>query len=57
MTLQRPKPPAESKVELMRKCAEALRVKYPHQPDTAIEYLLNFFTAVDLVGIISELRK
>lgn len=53
----RPKPPAETKIELMRKCQDALQTKYPHNPDTAVEYLLNFFTAVDLVGILSELKK
>ncbi len=51
------KPPAQPKVELMREASDLLELKHPTNPMGAIEYLLNFFTSADLVGIIAELRK
>lgn len=51
------KPPAEPKSELMRQTVEMLERQYPLNPTGAIEYLLNFFTSADLVGIRDELRK
>lgn len=52
------KPPAETKAQLMAQVYSALEAKfrlYPGGP--AVEFLLNFFTAADLVGIREELRK
>lgn len=57
MALQRPKPPAESKADLMNQVLNHLMMKWPHQTDAAVLYLLNYFTAVDLAGIRDNLRK
>lgn len=51
------KPPAETKAQLMESVGEALQRRYPHEPHLAIEFLLNFFTAFDLVGIREEVNK
>lgn len=50
------KPPRETKAELMQQIQ--LEMKFKRMSDKArVEYLLNFFTAADLVGIRDELRK
>jgi hypothetical protein len=46
------KPPAETKSQLMDEITRLL-VNKP----MAIEFLLNFFTSADLVGIREELKK
>lgn len=51
------KPPVETKAALIQQTVEMLERKYPLNPPAAIEYLLNFFTSADLVGIRDELRK
>lgn len=51
------KPPAESKAELMSQVVNRLEVNYGPQRHAAYEFLLNFFTAADLVGIREELKK
>lgn len=53
MPPKKPKPPTETKAQLMDECSRMLRV-VPFDP---IEYLLNYFTAVDLVGIRDELKE
>lgn len=50
------KPPAETKAQLMEQVRAGLEDKFEH-PMQAITYLLNFFTAADLVGIRDELKK
>lgn len=57
MPPKRPQKPATPKVELMRQVREALIDKYPHEPASAIDFLTNFFTSADLVGILAELKK
>ncbi len=47
------KPPATPKVELMVQASVAIQRKY-NNPADALEFLLNFFTSADLVGIIEE---
>ncbi len=54
---QKIKPPATPKIELMVTATAALFRRYPADPNKAIEYLLNFFTSADLVGIIEELKE
>lgn len=55
------KPPAETKAQLMEQVHDALDRKFKVHPDdapaAAIDFLLNFFTAADLVGIRDELSK
>lgn len=51
------KPPKETKAELMEQVWSACMRKWPHQPDKAIDYLLNYFTSADLVGIREDLKK
>jgi len=55
------KPPAETKAQLMEQVHLALEAKFKNPPEdraaAAIDYLLNFFTAADLVGIREELKK
>ena len=53
----RPKPPAETKAQLMLSVKDAIEAKFPVNPAAAVEYLLNFFTAVDLVGIRADLER
>ena len=50
------KPPAESKAKLMLDVQALLQSKYPTTPDEAVLFLLNYFTAYDLVGIRQELQ-
>lgn len=49
------KPPAETKAQLMEDVKDILMQHYIKE--NAILFLLNFFTAADLVGIRDELRK
>lgn len=51
------KPPANTKAELMEQCVNALRSKYGVNVEGAVLYLLNYFTAVDLVGILADLER
>jgi hypothetical protein len=51
------KVPKEAKVVLVQECLALLQELYPHEPTKAIEYLLIFFTGVDLVGIREELTE
>lgn len=53
----RAKPPTETKAALMEQTLAALQVRYRNNPIAAMEYLLNYFTSVDLVMIRDELRK
>ena len=53
----RPKPPAESKAELMAQAQHLLSSKFNGRPFAAMDYLLNYFTGLDLVGIIEDLRR
>lgn len=55
MPPKRPKPPAETKAELMMQIGELLQKQYPVEPHKAIQYLLNYFTSVDLAGIKKDL--
>lgn len=57
MPRDRIKPPAETKGTLMIQVSQDLQRKYPLRPDAAVEYLLNYFTSADLVGIRDELRR
>ena len=57
MAKERPKPPAQSKAELMAEVADLARRRYPTDPETALLYILNFFTAVDLVEIKNDLGR
>lgn len=50
------KPPTESKVELMRRVTNELEWRYV-DPEKRVEYLLNFFSSVDLAQIRDELKK
>lgn len=50
------KPPAKTKAQLMEEVADALRKKYPLDPEAALLYVLNYFTAVDLVEILKEVK-
>lgn len=54
---ERPKPPQKTKAELMPLALEAIVAKYPLNPEAAIMYLLNYFTAIDLVEIIKETKE
>jgi hypothetical protein len=51
------KPPAETKAQLMTQVAEAIEARWSTNPHGGLEYILNFFTAVDLVGIRDDLRR
>lgn len=51
------KPPAETKAQLMQEVWSMMQNKWPNHPEKAADFLLNFFTAADLVGIREELRK
>lgn len=51
------KPPAETKAQLMEEVSLALSMKWTHDFQSQVEFLLNFFTAADLVGIREELKK
>lgn len=51
------KPPAETKAQLMEQVRRAVILKFPAHPDARVEFLLNFFTSADLVGIRDELKK
>lgn len=57
MAKERPKAPAEKKAELMTQVMELVQARYPVNPEGAILYLLNFFTAVDLVEIKNDLER
>lgn len=57
MAKERPKAPAEKKADLMTEIAELAQKRYPVNPEGAILYLLNFFTAVDLVEIRADLNR
>lgn len=51
----RPKPPAERREDLLSAVRKALAEQM--EPIEAVDYLLPFFTNIDLVGIRDELRK
>lgn len=57
MALQRPKPPSQTKAELMPLVVEAIIAKWPNDPAKGVLFLLNFFTAIDLSMIKQELEK
>lgn len=51
------KPPTQTKAQLMKLVSLKVQERYPTQPDRALEYVLNFFTSVDLVGILEDLKR
>lgn len=53
----RPKPPTQTKAQLMAAALVDLQRAYPDRPFDAAEYLLNFFTAIDLVAIREDLER
>lgn len=55
MPPKKPKPPAETKAQLMEQVRDAFRDKNMLGLP-AVDFLLNFFTAADLVGIRDELK-
>lgn len=54
---QKIKPPSQPKAQLMAEITAIMQERYPMNPVGAIEYLLNFFTGADLVGIRDELQR
>lgn len=50
------KPPLETRAELVEQVRQALENKH-ESPVSALDYLLKFFTNVDLVGIRDDLRR
>lgn len=57
MTKTRIKPPTETKTQLMLEIEQVLPVRFDHDPVKMMAYLLNYFTAIDLVGIRDDLRR
>jgi hypothetical protein len=55
--MNRPKPPTITKADLIEQAVDAAAAKWPAQPDAAMRHILNYFTSLDLVGIVDELRK
>lgn len=53
---QKIKPPAETKAQLMLEIVGQLDGRFPSKL-SAYEYLLNFFSSADLVGIRDDLRR
>ena len=51
------KPPVESRADLMGQVEEVMLRKFRANAAPSIQYLLNFFTSADLVGIRDDLRK
>ncbi len=56
MSRDKIKPPPQPKIELMQTAKIALAKRYKSEYD-AYDFLLNFFSSADLVGIIEELEK
>lgn len=52
----RPKPPKRTREEIATAVRYALGAKFEH-PAGAVDYLLKFFTAVDLEGIEKDLAS
>lgn len=50
------KPPTESKIDLMGQIVQLAQEQWPHDPISAIEWFLIFFTSADLAGIRDELK-
>lgn len=58
MTKTRPKPPKESKADLMADITVLCRERFlPDSPESALLYVLNYFTALDLEGIRNSMEK
>lgn len=55
-TGKRPKPPTWTRQELTQEVVRLLRKTFP-EPGKDVEFLLTFFTGIDLEGIILELRS
>jgi hypothetical protein len=56
MTKTKIKPPTETKAQLIEELTKAVNDRFDNRYSAA-EYLLNFFTAVDLVGIRDDLKR
>ena len=54
---KRPQPPAETKIQLIGEITALLQERYRNDPRTAIEFALNYYTSIDLVGIRKDLEK
>lgn len=50
------KAPKETKAQLMEQVGLSLIAAFDN-PAARVEFLLNFFTAADLVGILEELKR
>lgn len=56
MPPKRPKPPNEQRTELLHEIVLMANVKFAASKNGALEYVLGFFTNVDLVGIRDDLK-
>ena len=56
MPPQKPKPPKEKRAEIEARFLDAMGRKWPVSHQEPTRFLMQYFTSVDLIGIIEELE-